>query len=83
MKHVERASAVVMMLSGLYLAWYWLNDIRDNYSDDLTGSVIGWQERVARNIDENRTMVAIVLAVVVIVAIVFARGLGRRSSENG
>ncbi|MEY3618521.1 MAG: hypothetical protein RL726_1219 [Actinomycetota bacterium] len=83
MKHVERASAVVMMLSGLYLAWYWLNDIRDNYSDDLTGSVIGWQERVARNIDENRTMVAIVLAVVVIVAIVFARGIGRRSSENG
>ena len=83
MKHVERASAVVMMLSGLYLAWYWLNDIRDNYSDDLTGSVIGWQERVARSIDENRAMVAIVLSVVVIVAIVFARGLGRRSSENG
>lgn len=83
MRHVERASAVVMMLSGLYLAWYWLNDIRDNYSDELTGNVIGWQERVARSIDENRAMVAIVLSVVVIAAIIFARGLGRRSSDNG
>lgn len=83
MKHVERASAVVMMLSGSYLAWYWLNDIRENYDDDITGNVIGWQERVARSIDDNRTAVALVLTIVVIVAIAFARGHGRRSSENG
>lgn len=82
MKHVERASAVVMMLSGLYIAWYWLNDIRENYDDDLTGNVIGWQERIARGIDENRTVVALVLSLVVVVAIAFARGLGRRSSES-
>ncbi len=83
MRHVERASAVVMMLSGSYLAWYWLNDIRENYDDDITGNVIGWQERVARSIDDNRTVVALVLTIVVIVAIAFARGHGRRSSENG
>jgi cytochrome c-type biogenesis protein len=82
MKHVERASAVVMILSGLYLAWYWLNDIRENYDDDLTGNVIGWQERVARAIDENRGAVAIILTIVVIVATVFARGNSRRSAEN-
>jgi len=82
MKHVERASAAVMILSGLYLAWYWLNDIRENYDDDLTGNVIGWQERVARAIDENRGAVAIILTIVVIVATVFARGNSRRSAEN-
>lgn len=82
MKHVERASAVVMILSGLYLAWYWLNDIRENYDDDLTGNVIGWQERVARAIDENRGAAAIILTIVVIVATVFARGNSRRSAEN-
>ncbi len=82
MRHVERASAVVMMLSGLYLAWYWLNDIRENYDDELTGNVIGWQERVARAIDEHRGALAIALTIVVIAAVVFARGIGRRSTED-
>ncbi len=82
MKHVERASAVVMMLSGLYLAWYWWNDIRDNYDDDLTGSVLGWQERVANAIDDNRALLAIVLTVVVAGAIVFTRGITRRATED-
>lgn len=82
MRHVERASAVVMMLSGLYLAWYWLNDIRENYDDTLTGNVIGWQERVARVIDELRGALAVALTIVVIAAVVFARGIGRRSTED-
>ncbi|MEY3566695.1 MAG: hypothetical protein RLZ19_709 [Actinomycetota bacterium] len=82
MRHVERVSAVVMMLSGLYLAWYWWNDIRDNYDDDLTGSVLGWQERVANAIDDNRALLAIVLTVVVVGAIVFARGVTRRATED-
>jgi hypothetical protein len=71
-----------MMLSGLYLAWYWWNDIRDNYDDDLTGSVLGWQERVANAIDDNRALLAIVLTVVVVGAIVFARGVTRRTTED-
>lgn len=82
MKHVERASAVVMMLSGLYLAWYWLNDIRDNYDDDLTGSVLGWQERLANAIDDNRALLAVILAVVVVGAILFARDATRRSPQE-
>jgi len=37
MKWVETLSAIVMIVSGLYLAWYWYNDIRENYDDGLTG----------------------------------------------
>lgn len=73
MRHVERASAVVMMLSGVYLAWYWLNDIRENYDDDVTGKVLDWQERVARSIDQNRGLLAVVLSLIVMTAMIFAR----------
>ncbi len=69
MKYVEIGSAVVMILSGLFLAWYWLNDIRRNYSDDVTGSVLTWQERLQQWIDSNRTLLAVVFSIVVIVAI--------------
>jgi len=69
------------MASGLYLAWYWLNDIRENYDDDLTGRVLTWQERIADTIDRNRTVIAVVLTIMVLIAIAFARGVGRRTSD--
>lgn len=69
MTYVETASAVVMILSGLYLAWYWYNDIRQNLDDELTGSVVGWQESLASWIDGNRAPLAVVFGAVVLTAL--------------
>lgn len=71
MKYVEIASAIVMILSGLYLTWYWFNDIRDKYDDNLTGRVLNWQERIAQYIDDNRLVLAIVFAVIVSIALTY------------
>lgn len=71
MKYVEVGSAVVMILSGLFLAWYWLNDIRRNYSDNVTGSVLTWQERLQQWIDSNRTFLAVLFGIVVVTAITY------------
>lgn len=68
MTYVETASAVVMILSGLYLAWYWFNDIRENYDDELTGNVVGWQESLANWIDGNRGTLAVVFGLIVAAA---------------
>jgi hypothetical protein len=72
-------SAIVMIVSGLYLAWYWYNDIRENYDDGLTGRVIGWQEHVQQWIDDNRAVLASIFGAVVIAALVVA--IARRRSE--
>jgi len=69
MTYVEVGSAIVMILSGLYLAWYWFNDIREKYDDEITGNVIGWQESLANWIDGNRSSLAIVFGAVVIAAV--------------
>jgi cytochrome c biogenesis protein CcdA len=71
MKYVETASAIVMILSGLYLSWYWFNDIRNKYDDDLTGRVLNWQERIAQYIDDNRLVLAIVFAIIVGIALTY------------
>lgn len=81
MRYVETASAVVMILSGLYLAWYWYNDIRENLDDTLTGHVLSWQERIANWIDSHRALLAVVFVVVVISAITFA-AVGRRRPSD-
>jgi cytochrome c biogenesis protein CcdA len=82
MKYVEIASAIVMILSGLYLTWYWFNDIRDNYDDDLTGHVLSWQERVAQFLDDNRLLLAIVFTVVVGIALTYTVISRRREVQQ-
>jgi cytochrome c biogenesis protein CcdA len=82
MTYVETASAVVMILSGLYLSWYWFNDIRDKYDDDLTGRVLNWQERIAQYIDNNRLVLAIIFAVIVGSAMTYTFISRRRDLER-
>jgi cytochrome c biogenesis protein CcdA len=83
MTYVEIASAVIMILSGLYLTWYWVNDIRDKYDDDFTGQVLNWQERIAQIIDDNRLVLAIVFAVIVGVALTYTFVSRRREIHQG
>jgi cytochrome c biogenesis protein CcdA len=82
MKYVEIASAIVMILSGLYLTWYWFNDIRDNYDDNLTGRVLSWQERVAQFLDDNRLVLAIIFTVVVGIALSYTLISRRREVQQ-
>jgi cytochrome c-type biogenesis protein len=82
MTYVETASAVVMILSGLYLSWYWFNDIRDKYDDDLTGRVLNWQEQIAQYIDNNRLVLAIIFAVIVGSAMTYTFVSRRRDLEQ-
>ncbi|MEI7507396.1 MAG: cytochrome c biogenesis protein CcdA, partial [Actinomycetes bacterium] len=82
MKYVEIASAIVMILSGLYLTWYWFNDIRDKYDDNLTGRVLNWQERIAQYIDDNRLVLAIVFAIIVGVALTYTVVSRRREMKQ-
>ena len=82
MKYVEIASAIVMILSGLYLTWYWFNDIRDNYDDNLTGRVLSWQERVAQFLDDNRLVLAIIFTIVVGIALSYTLISRRREVQQ-
>ncbi len=82
MKYVEIASAIVMILSGLFLTWYWFNDIRDNYDDNLTGRVLSWQERVAQFLDDNRLVLAIIFTVVVGIALSYTLISRRREVQQ-
>ena len=82
MKYVETASAIVMIVSGLYLSWYWFNDIRDKYDDNLTGRVLNWQERIAQYIDDNRLVLAIAFAIIVGIALTYTFVSQRREVKQ-
>ncbi len=68
MRYVEPASAVLVLLSGLYLTWYWFNDIRDNTP---TSGVTGLQVRVQNWIYTHQALVGWTFGLIVAAAIVF------------
>lgn len=69
MRYVETASAVVMVLAGLYLTWYWWNDIRESYGDNVTARVLGWQASLTRWVESHQTLIVVLFLGVIGLAV--------------
>ena len=69
MRYVEPASAVLVVLSGLYLTWYWFNDIRHNVPES---GVTNIQVRVQNWIYTHQALVGWGFGLIVAAAVVFA-----------
>lgn len=77
MRHVETISAVVVLLSGLYLSWYWFTDIRNNIP---TSRVTNVQARVENWVLTHQSVVGWTFGLIVAAAVAFVL-LGRRSKS--
>jgi len=80
-QYVDRIAAVLVLLSGLYLVYYfWVVEVNENRSA-ITDRVERLQQRIQVELVDSWQVVALVLLVVVAVAGVYA--LGRRSPDEG
>ena len=69
-----------VLLTGLYLTWYWYNDLRGQYDDRVTSKAINWQERLANFVTDHKPTI-VTLAVIVVAAAV-ALSLTTRSRRS-
>ncbi len=77
MQYVEMLAGAFVLLSGLYLLWYfWQVDVRET-GDPVTDAVANWQSSIQNFLNDHWGAVAIVLAVIVGAAVV-AVALKRR-----
>jgi len=82
MHRVETIAGVFVVLSGLYLAYYfWVVDVNGE-SDPITVAVEQFQRRVITSLNNNWQIVAVVLVAIVIASATYAR-LGRDSETVG
>ena len=81
MQWFEYVAAVFVLLTGLYLTWYWYHDLRQQYDDAVVAGAVGWQESVTRAIQAHQTEVVTVAAVVVVAAV--GLSLWRRTRTDG
>ncbi len=82
MAHLQTASAVVITLTGAYLAWYWYRGIyRVGEPDRVTTAVEGWQAKLHTWLQERgASTLGVVLGGVVLIAVIFVAW--RRSSPS-
>jgi cytochrome c-type biogenesis protein len=82
MRHVETIAAVFVVLSGIYLLYYfWVVDINESI-DPITSRVERFQNWVLGQLSGNWEIVAVVLAVVVVSAVIYvSRGRRDRSDQ--
>ncbi len=64
MQHVNTIAGVVLVLSGLYLLWYSIDEVRGT-SNSVTSKALGWQATLSSWVDGHRTGVAVFFAVVI------------------
>lgn len=80
MQYVEMIAGAFVLLSGLYLLWYfWQVDLNDG-GDPITGAVEDWQNRIQNFLNDHWAVVAIAMAAIVGGAVVAV--LVRRRSDG-
>jgi cytochrome c-type biogenesis protein len=80
MRHANQLAAAFVLLSGLYLVYYfWVVDVNEG-NDDITGAVESFQNRVLVTLNDNWQLAAVVLAGVVLAAIAYV-GFRHHSEE--
>jgi cytochrome c biogenesis protein CcdA len=81
MQHVQLLAAAFILLSGVYLLYYfWVVDVNED-SGALTDAVERFQVRITTSLNDNWRVVAVVLAVIVVAAIAYV-GLRRRPAAD-
>ncbi len=73
----EYIAGIFVLLTGLYLTWYWYSDIAEKDSGVVTGA-ISWQEELARFVQRNQSTVVVLASVIIAAAIGFSVMVKRR-----
>lgn len=79
MQYVDYVAGVVIMLSGVYLFYYWYTDLRQNYDSKVIGAASDWQHQLQNFVERNKTAVVLWASVVILAAIAISLWQARRT----
>jgi cytochrome c-type biogenesis protein len=76
----EYVSGVFVLLTGVYLTWYWYSSLSNNFDSNVINTAESWQSRLQNWINENQS--AVVITAVVVIAAAVALSLLRKRSPQ-
>jgi len=72
MEWFEYVAGVFVLLTGMYLAYYWYSDIREQYDNGVVTEATSWQEQLRNFVERNQTAVVVLSSLVIATAVGFA-----------
>lgn len=81
MEWFEYVAGVFVLLTGMYLAYYWYSDIRKQYDNGVVTEASSWQQELKNFVERNQTMVVVLSSIAIAAAIGFAI-LNKRRREH-
>ncbi len=75
----EHLAGAFVLLTGLYLCWFWISDLREDFDNGVLTTGLGWQQRVERFVAEHQTPIAALAGMLVVAAV--GLSLSRRRRE--
>lgn len=71
MEWFEYVAGVFVLLTGVYLSYYWYKDIREQYDSDVVSGVQSWQTELSTFIEDHQTPIVIIASSIIAVAVAF------------
>jgi cytochrome c-type biogenesis protein len=78
----EQVAGVLLILTGVYLVWYWYSNITDSSGGAVVANTTGWSANLSNFVTEHQTAVVIAATVVIGAAIVTAFRSQRRQQVS-
>jgi cytochrome c biogenesis protein CcdA len=78
----ETIAGIFVLLTGLYLTWYWYRSIAGEAGDGLVNAAEGWQSRLAEFVRDHQWWVVSLAALMVVAAITASQYLARRQPRS-
>lgn len=78
MQWFEYIAGIFVLLTGIYLTYYWYSSITENYDSSITSQATSWQEELARFVQRNQATVVTLAVAVIAAAIVISMSVQRR-----
>ena len=79
----EYVAGVFVLLTGVYLTYYWYKDIREQYDDKVVSGVQGWQSRLSNYIQDHQTPIVVIAMITIAAAVAFTIANKRRDDRRG
>jgi cytochrome c-type biogenesis protein len=76
----EYVSGVFVLLTGVYLTWYWYSSLSNNFDSNVINTAESWQSRLQNWINDNQS--AVVITAVIVIAVAIALSLQRKRSAT-
>jgi cytochrome c-type biogenesis protein len=78
----EQVAGVLLILTGLYLCWYWYNNITDRFDSGVLVTADGWQQKLSTFVEQHQTGVVAVAAFAILAAVVTAFRMQRSEQAS-